>query len=56
MCGKSLRKVASIDCKIIEYNMNEKTFLRICKLGLRNFTPSLLKSFADYKVEAFNFV
>ena len=56
MCGKNLRKVAYIDCKIIEYNMNKKTFLQICKLGLPNFTPSLLKSFAVYKVKAFNSV
>jgi hypothetical protein len=56
MYGKNFRKVAYIDCKIIEYEMNRRTFFIVCKIRPANYTTSLLKTFALYKVEAFDFV
>jgi hypothetical protein len=31
MYGKSFKKVAYIDCKIIEYEMNKRTFFQFVK-------------------------
>jgi hypothetical protein len=56
MCRKSLKKSNHIDCKITTFEVKKRAFFTSNKRGFANFIASWLKTFALYKVEAFDIV